>query len=217
MTSVSVTPQGTVASGGSVELFSPDNGGQVAANGDLVSAFKLVGNPTANTSANAGTRIWVEVTSGEATIYCSCDSGGSDGTAGLEVWNDDTGTGQGDPGTYSSGGTAVFTLGAEPDSIRITKSNETTFNDTGIGETSSASVSQIGSFTDNSFFTPSLSTDYGYRADTSASDTNDNSVNVDAGAQVDVTFTFRKTGNTDYSITYTQDADSTAYKGAFGL
>lgn len=187
--------------------FSPTISGREAASGFLVTCSGLHNtNSSTNASASADTDIWVEVTTGQATIYC-----GARGTVTeLAAYIDETGTSQGDPGEYPTG-TAIFTLNEEPDEIRITKSGDSTSSSSG----GSASITKIGSFTDNSFFSPSLNTDYGYGADTTADDTADDASAETGDASVTVTVTFRKSGYTDYSISFSQDASSSANKGIF--
>lgn len=189
--------------GGGVQAFSPTIDGRIAADGVVVNAssFRTTIAPS-NASAAADAYIYVEVVSGNAYVYVLID-----GISVLGSWFEDDGTGN--TATASTEYT-VFTLGAEPDEIKVEVSGESTSSSSG----GSASIVDTGSYTDGVFFTPVLTTgNYGARADTAATDTSDDGVSETASASFNVTFTFRKAGYEDYSITFSATASSTASKG----
>lgn len=150
--------------------------------------------------ANVDARAYVWLVKTATTCQIRLSEYHTDSGLGIN-WYDTTGTGQGDPGNYSSTYAVAFDLNAIPDTVNIYTSNSTTVLGT-------PSFPQIGSWTDDNkstFFNPTQDVKYGRYV----------SCNAQAGPGFDndteqgystLQFTFRKAGYTDYTISFKYEA-----------
>lgn len=148
--------------------------------------------PTVSSATIRG-KIWVQTTASDTVVYCAItDRTGNTITA---VYYDTSGASLGDPGTTSS---QVMALGLRVDSLSIAASVITSSGD----GTSSA---QIGSYTDSAFFNPTNAVQYGFYGHSSSAD---NEVPDIDSIDIQVTFTFRKTGYEDLIVAYKAMVDT---------
>lgn len=187
--------------------WSPNNLGRISTNGDLCysnhSDDQVAPNDATSTSDAA---IWVYRTAGN--IYIRCGVSGTGNTLTEEKWYDTGGTSQGDPGPETGTGTSVFDIGTDAGvSVNIYNATDTTTTGTptfqGIG-TSYTSDDKT------TFFTPAEDTKYGREILTSATETSNSGIEIEEG-NFDIQITFRKTGETDYTITYKCHARARAF------
>lgn len=187
--------------------WNPTNLARIASNGDTVYARgrddQISPGPALST-ADAG--IWILRTGGEIYVRVGCDATGN--TVNIEQWYNTGGTGQGAPGTISSAGTTIFTIGGDTGvTVNLYIANAVT-----VSGTPSFSDVPGGSWTNDdksTFFTPTADTKYGRRVVTSASQSGIGISNEEG--YTDLQITFRKSGETDYTITYRARADSEAF------
>jgi hypothetical protein len=113
------------------------------------------------------------------------------------------GTASGNTSAVAQASTDIFELNDTPDEIRITLDSST---ESGVNEDYDGTHTKIGTFTDDAFFSPTASTDYGYDTDSQATASDPPSGPSDGRGSgthtLVVTFTFRKTGYADLSVTY---------------
>ncbi len=181
--------------------FDPNILGRIDANGFVVEADgsdEDIDPGSASCDTEAG--IWVIQTATEAFVRCGCEVVVAN-TLSLERWFDTGGTSQGDPGIISSAGATIFELGTTCDSVRI---NRTTNSISG-----TPVFAQIGSYTNNSFFTPTQDVKYGGRVDSLAQQSGFG-ISNETG-ETTLAITFRKTGESDYTVTFRARADSRAF------
>lgn len=146
--------------------------------------------------ASVRCNIWARATSTDTLVQMSINN--RNGNSQLHRYFDTSGASLGDPGT---GGSNAMLLGVRADEIRITVAVIASIGDGG-------SHQQIGTFTDNVFFSPTNLTNYGYQDDcvSEVPPGNNDADDYD----IEVTFTFRKTGYNDLTVTYRTWADSAA-------
>ena len=181
--------QSVIASGGSSE-FAPTILGRIAATGVVsdMTAYDLEIEPS-QASADADTGLWVLRTGGDVYIRV----GGNASPPDEENWYNEAGVDQGNPGTQTSGGTVIFQLNEDVDSVNIYAAALDTiiFN--------SPAFFKIGTYTDDdksTFFLPTNDVKYG-RQCTCESQGSDNNIG-DHTIQV----TFRKTGKDDLTVSF---------------
>lgn len=187
--------------------WGPTTYGRIAANGDVViglsSDFEIA--PTDAYSFGA-VGLWLYRTSNNCFIRCGCDT--AIATSSTEVWYNTGGAGQGAPGSRYATGTDIFELGGVPDSVNIYNKSDTTlagtplvFQGLGSSYTSDDKVT---------FFTPTIDTKYGREVQCEASYTGNFGSDGPHEARINVQFTFRKSGETDYTIEFSGRARAIA-------
>lgn len=183
--------------------FSPIIYGRVHADGYVcLSDWLEFALSPASASATADVGIWLIATADNCYVRCGVQGSGD---FGIEQWYNTSGTGQGDPGTIGSTGATVFELGAVPDTVNIYNANDNTI----AGAPSFTNVSGTYTSDDKStFFSPTTSTKYGRRCNTSAFQSGFGT-DTETG-EVTIQFTFRKSGETDYTVTFRGRATSEA-------
>lgn len=175
--------------------FSPVIYGRVHADGYVCLSDWLdfaLSPASANATADCG--IWLIATADNCYIRVGVDGSGD---FGIEQWYNTGGTGQGDPGLISGTGTTVFELGTVPDSVNIYNANDNSI----LGAPTFTTVS--GSYTSDdksTFFSPTTSTKYGRRCNAVASQSGFGT--DDETGEVTIQFTFRKSGESDYTVTF---------------
>jgi hypothetical protein len=193
-----------VSTGGA---WNPTNLARISTNGDAVYANchdDEVAPGDATATANAG--IWVYRTSGNIYIRCGCSTVGN--TINDEDWFNTAGVSQGDPGPETGTGTNIFNIGTDAGvsvNIYIAAENTTTgsplfFNDGALFTSDDKST----------FFTPAENTKYGRWIQSVAQFTGSSGANLEEG-NFDLQVTFRKAGETDYTITHKGHARGRAF------
>jgi hypothetical protein len=171
--------------------------GRIAADGSVVysNAIDTELVPT-SASSTATTAVWLIKTSSGCYIRTGGYAvGGSGGTN--TRWFNGAGDSQGDPGVHTSTGTDIFILGTIPDTVNIYNKVDTDVNPT----TDFSNVSGVYTSNDKStFFNPSQDVKYGRQAYCAASQTIFGS-DTEEGT-FEIQFTFRKSGETDYTVTF---------------
>lgn len=154
-------------------------------------------------------QIWVIDTGSDIEIRVA--SAGNGNQTDDDLWYNTSDVSQGAPDTDRVPGTKVFGLG-ERTGVTV---NIYTVSADGVIPTlqDGWTRTKLGTFTDDNkstFTTLSTSTDYGYLYRIDADDpAGTGEVSGDFGEHV-VQFTFRKTGYTDYTVTFEQYVDATA-------
>jgi hypothetical protein len=136
----------------------------------------------------------VNLTASDATIALDTSTGGSTTNNSSSATGDAT----------------IFTLNTLPDSVRIRVASE---NVSGSDVGQLGVVDTVGSFTDDQFFTPLTSVDYGYNAVGSATATNNVTEDVVSAVSkmvARIEFTFRKNGYNDLTVSYFIEGKGTA-------
>lgn len=181
--------------------FVPVIYGRIASNGDTVYSFGSDDAIAPSTATGEGyTGVWLYMTSDNCYVRVGCHAVG--GLSTTEQWYNTGGTSQGDPGPETGTGTNVFELGTQPSEVRITNT------DTDVAGAPVYSV--LGSsYTSGSFFTPSVDTKYGRRVWALA--TRSTLGITQEQGYIDLQFTFRKPGETDYTVTFRGRAQGRAF------
>jgi len=192
----------TNARPGASAEFAPTIDGQVEADGHAVysSHSDFVIDDIA--TANGDICIWLIQTVDNCYIRV-----GADGAAGAsDNWYDDLGAAQGDPGSRTTTGATIFTLGEVPDSVNIYNLADTTF----VGAPAYAAYGTAYTSDDKStFFSPTQDAKYGRMIDSYASAGPGFDSDVEDG-HIEVQYTFRKAGASDYTITFSGRARALA-------
>ena len=191
--------------GGGIGTWNPTIIGRISTNGVVVYSYGNDDSLEPNFAvgeADAG--IWLIRTSDNCYIRCGGNAAG--GLQNYTRWYNTSGANQGDPGTRSGTGTNIFTLGLAPDSVNIYNVSDSTVTGTPIYATQGSSYTSDNKST---FFEPTIDTKYGRYVDCLAS-RNTTGVTFEEGATT-VQFTFRKSGETDYTVTFKARAESRAF------
>lgn len=152
-----------------------------------------------NSTADASGRIYIWATASDIVIKVGGNASGNVSTDVL-WWDNDSPSNSATAADYSpaSGGTTIFSLGERTGvTVNIYTSNETT----GFG---SPTFPEMGTWTDDdksTFFNPTNSTAYGGGVDCDASASMGAGPDSHQGFRT-LQFTFRKTGYSDYTISF---------------
>lgn len=193
-----------VSTGGA---WNPTNLARISTNGDAVYANCHDDQVSPNDStAVAEAGLWIYRTSGNIYVRTGCNTIGN--TINDEDWYNTSGVSQGDPGPQTGTGTNIFNIGTDAGvSVNI-------YNAADNSTASSPGFFTLGtgytSDDKSTFFTPAEDTKYGRWIQSIGNYTGSSGINVEEG-NFDLQITFRKSGETDYTITYKAHARGRAF------
>lgn len=187
--------------------WNPNNLARVAASGDAWYANSHDDQVAPNdATATAQGAIWVYRTGGNIYIRCGCTTIGN--TINGEDWYNTGGVSQGDPGVESGTGTSIFDIGTDAGvSVNIYIAAENSTAGSPLFYNDGAAFTNDDKTT---FFTPAEDTKYGRWIQSVGNFTGSSGVNIEEG-NFDLQVTFRKSGETDYTITHKGHARARAF------
>jgi len=150
-------------------------------------------------AAEAECRLVVQNSSGDSIITIS----GSEDGSGV------------DQGSYAAATADVFELNTRPDTVTIKLESES-YSDSDHSNYPST-TSKVGTFTDDAAFDPTNGVDYGYRADADVESSdpaqNPPTTSEDGEMISVISFTFKKAGYNDLTVTYKIKAAAVSMSG----